>query len=155
LQGGGFQFLAGRFPCKNNMKNFVLELPAETEQEIQNKILQYLSLKNIVAWRNNTGAMTKQNKKTHKIYFVRFGVKGQSDITGILPDGRRLEIEVKKPGYLKHLSKKKRWHLEEQQTYQDMINKNNGLAFCALCVEDVDAGLAGKGKEIYRASWDI
>ena len=42
-------------------------------------------------WRNNVGA-AKDGKR-----FVRFGLPGSADITGILADGRRLEIEVKGP----------------------------------------------------------
>lgn len=43
-------------------------------------------------WRSNTGvARTLDDDRV-----VRFGVRGAADITGILADGRRLEIEVKR-----------------------------------------------------------
>lgn len=44
------------------------------------------------AWRNNVGAARDRGR------FVRFGLPGSADITGIFDDGRRLEIEVKAAG---------------------------------------------------------
>jgi hypothetical protein len=42
-------------------------------------------------WRANTGAAEVHGR------FVRFGVKGQADLSGLLRSGRRVEIETKAP----------------------------------------------------------
>ena len=67
------------------------------EAEIQRAILQFLGAHRVLAYRSNTGAVTAT---THggRSRFVRFGVRGMPDITGVLPGGRALYIEVKAPG---------------------------------------------------------
>ncbi|MFH1603891.1 MAG: hypothetical protein ABIH03_08290 [Pseudomonadota bacterium] len=50
----------------------------------------------LFAWRNNTGAM--RGSYRGKPWFVHFGAKGSGDILGILPNGRFMSIECKKPG---------------------------------------------------------
>ena len=52
--------------------------------------LEYLQLKRIFAWRNNSGGM-KVGKR-----FLRFGMPGSPDIIGIV-DGCFLAIETKAP----------------------------------------------------------
>ena len=53
--------------------------------------LQYLKLKHIVCWRNNTGAT-----KTEKGGFIRFGATGSPDIFAVLrPNGQLVNIECK------------------------------------------------------------
>jgi len=59
-----------------------------TETNIQRQILDYLARVGVMAWRNNTGRRGG----------VQFGAKGSPDILGVLPGGRALGIEVKKPG---------------------------------------------------------
>ena len=54
--------------------------------------LQYLELRGIYHWRNNTGAVQIAPGR-----FMRFGKKGSSDILGILPGGRLLCVECKAP----------------------------------------------------------
>ena len=63
------------------------------EQQIQSVILDVLKRHPKVAWahRMNVGA-TKIGGR-----FIRFGLPGMCDITGQLKDGRRLEVEVKRP----------------------------------------------------------
>lgn len=51
--------------------------------------LEYLNLRNIHAWRNNSGAV-KSGKR-----FIKFGQVGSPDILGILPYGRLLCVECK------------------------------------------------------------
>ena len=88
------------------------------ENEIQKQILKTLESMGIFAWRNNTGGRGK----------LRFGIKGQADITGILNGGRRLEIEVK--GLGGKISK-------EQYFFLETINRFGGLAFVARSVDDL------------------
>ncbi len=63
------------------------------ETKIVGECLKLLKLRGIFAWRNNTGGVYTKSGG-----FYRFGMPGQADITGLLPDGRRLEVEVKRPG---------------------------------------------------------
>ena len=88
------------------------------EQDIQNSILNYLQAKGIFCWRNSVGGTQKK----------RYGLKGSADITGLLKNGRRLEIEVKsEKGKLS----------KEQKEFLEMINLNNGLAMVVRSLDDV------------------
>ena len=78
------------------------------------------------AWRNNAGAAMVKDQ------FVRFGVKGQADISGIMSDGRRLEIECKAEG--KKQSK-------DQIAFMEMIRAHRGLYILAYNFQDVINGL--------------
>lgn len=66
----------------------------------------------------------------------KFSLKGVSDIVGILPGGRFLAIEVKRPG-------NERGVTLEQRAFIDRINKSGGLAFVATSISDVRARLEG------------
>jgi hypothetical protein len=77
-------------------------------------------------WRNNTGVARIGRR------VVRFGVPGQADLTGILPDGRRLEIEVKSADGRQ---------TEEQRNYQSMIERFGGVYVLARSVDDVTSAL--------------
>lgn len=76
----------------------------------------------IRAWRQNTGAFKSESGS-----FVRFGVVGQGDISGIIgPHGRRLEIEVKVLGGKQS---------KHQKSFQEMIQKMGGLYILAYDFE--------------------
>jgi hypothetical protein len=60
------------------------------ESDVLRQCLEYLAVKGIFAWRNNTGAAQVDGKR-----FVRFGIKGSPDILGVMPDGRMLCVECK------------------------------------------------------------
>lgn len=62
------------------------------ESEIQNSILEYLTIKKIFHYRNNSGALPTKNGG-----FVRFGVAGSPDIVVVGDDGRYIGLEVKTP----------------------------------------------------------
>ena len=98
------------------------------EKDIQRAILDYLALfpQKCFAWRANTGAMKIDNRH------VRFGIKGAADITGVLAGGRRLEIEVKRPG------RKPDMH---QRAFGESITRLGGLYLVATSVDDVRAVL--------------
>jgi hypothetical protein len=59
------------------------------EAPVLHDCLAYLRRQGIVAWRQNSGTAWIGGQP------VAFGYPGAGDITGILPDGRRLEIECK------------------------------------------------------------
>jgi len=103
-------------------------LQSEKEQSIQHAILDYLALMRIVAWKNSNVGI--YNKKTRS--FIPSHTRGVSDILGILPTGRFLAIEVKRP---------KQKPTEEQQLFLDTINENGGLAFVAHSIDDVEDNL--------------
>lgn len=96
------------------------------ENLLKNQIMQYLRLKRIFAWRQNTGAFIMQDKGRKR--FIRCGIAGLSDIIGILPGGKFLAIELKVPGG--RLTK-------AQKNFLEMIRKNNGIAIVAFCLDDV------------------
>lgn len=57
-----------------------------------------------------------------------FGFPGQADLSGILPDGRRLEIEVKSPNGRQS---------KPQKVFQRVIERFGGLYILARNCEDV------------------
>ena len=93
------------------------------EKTIQNEILRtFGTLSSLRLWRANTGVARIGTR------VVRFGIPGQADLTGILPDGRRLEIEVKSPTGRQSSA---------QKAYERMIKRFNGVYILARSVEDV------------------
>ena len=78
------------------------------ENVVQNNIAEYLKLKNIYHWRNNTGRRGR----------VSYGKIGSADFLGLLPNGIFLAVEVKAPG--EKLSK-------DQKIFQKEIEDNNGV----------------------------
>ena len=98
------------------------------ELEIQNAILrEFGTRRDLRIWRANCGVARIGNR------VIRFGVPGQADLTGILPGGRRLEIEAKAP---------EGRQTEEQRNYQRMIERFGGVYVLARSVEDVRRALA-------------
>ncbi len=77
-------------------------------------------------WRANVGAARIGGR------VVRFGITGQADLTGILPDGKRLEIEVKSPTGCQ---------TPAQRAFEAMIEKFNGMYVLARSTDDVRRAL--------------
>ena len=98
------------------------------EQDIQRQILDFLRFKGIYCWKNSTVGIF--NPKTGG--YIPSHAKGVSDILGILPGGRFLAIEVKRPGGRPS---------EHQVQFLQEINGRRGLAFIAYSVEDVERQL--------------
>ena len=90
------------------------------ENDIRNLILEWLNLQSgVTCWRQNTGFHVFEHKGKKRA--VRYGQPGQSDISGImLPSGRRIEIEVKRPGNKP---------TEDQKAWMAMIREHGGIAF--------------------------
>lgn len=65
---------------------------AKPETKIVHDCMLVLQTHHIFAWRNNTGATWMNGRP------VFYGLKGSSDIIGLLPDGRFLAVEVKSSG---------------------------------------------------------
>jgi len=105
-----------------------------TETDLVRTCLQYLDLKGIYAWRNNTGAAKAQYKGRKR--YIRYGLKGSSDILGLLPDGRFLAIECKMKG--KYPSK-------EQRAFLERIKESNGVALLVREIDDLIRALEEQG----------
>jgi hypothetical protein len=104
-----------------------------SEKAIQNDILRaFGTLPVIRLWRANVGVARVGTR------VIRFGIPGQADLTGILPDGRRLEIEVKS------LTGRQ---TPEQVAFQNMIERFNGIYILARSTNDVRQRLAALGIE--------
>lgn len=78
------------------------------------KISMGLIYPNVRIWDAATGVYRSYDGSR----VIRVGIDGQADITGILPDGRRLEIEAKTK------DDKQR---ESQKNFQKMIEERNGI----------------------------
>ncbi|MDD5303084.1 MAG: VRR-NUC domain-containing protein [Elusimicrobia bacterium] len=111
------------------------------EGAVLSAILEYLEIRHVFAWRNNTGAVKVEARPGQR--FIRFGKRGSSDILGVLDDGRALAIEVKGP---------KGKATFEQLDFLAEIAKRGGVAFIARSIEDVDRHLfqPGYGRESVR-----
>lgn len=99
-----------------------------SETEIVRAILELLQYKKVFAWRNNSGKHFVQGKS--RGYMIQLGPTGSPDIVGILPDGRFLGIEVKKPG---------KKPTEAQNEFLGRIRNTNGVAFVATSIDDVES----------------
>lgn len=117
------------------------------EKKTQNEILRTFGTKpEMRIWRANVGTAVPVSyvKKIERAVVmgdreealellrtmpvIQFGVKGQADLTGILPGGRRLEIEVKSETGRQR---------KEQKVFGDMINRKGGVYIVAKSVGDV------------------
>lgn len=121
-------------PSLAGLRKNQLSLPA-TESEILTGILGYLQAMRIIAWRQNTGAV-KFKSDSGRDRFTRFGFPGCPDVLGILPGGRGLYIEVKKPGGRVRPA---------QQAFIDAAVRAGALAFVAYSMDEVDARLRKEG----------
>lgn len=99
------------------------------EHHLQQAILLALGKrKDLRLWRQNGGVATSEDGSR----WVRFGIPGCADLSGVLADGRRLEIEVKRPGG--QLS-------DQQRAFQAMIERFNGVYIVARSVDEALAGV--------------
>ena len=104
------------------------------EKRIQNSILREFGTRtDMRLWRNNVGQATFGGQS------VQFGVKGQADLSGLAPSGRRLEVEVKT------------WEGKQstdQFNFEKMIKRFNGIYILARSIDDVYHGLRKAGENI-------
>ncbi len=99
------------------------------EKAVQNAILrEFGTRRDMRLWRANVGVARIGGPRGAGGRIVRFGLPGQADLTGILPGGLRLEIEVKGAAGRQ---------TEEQRAFQRMIERFGGVYVLARSVEDV------------------
>jgi hypothetical protein len=97
------------------------------ENRVKRECLDYLKLRHIKAWSNPSGAVRIRPGK-----FMSFGLKGSSDILGLLPGGRFLAVECKAPdGRLS----------PEQREFLADIKALGGLAIVARSYRDIEEAL--------------
>lgn len=95
------------------------------EKDIQRSILDYLALKRVFHWRNNTGAFKgEHNGKTR---FVKYGTLGSPDIFA-LHKGILYGIEVKRPGGKQ---------TEGQRLFEFDMTQNGGVYRIAQSIDDI------------------
>lgn len=104
--------------------------PSQSERDIQASILAaFAGDTRLRLWRSNSG--TARSPAGDR--FVRFGVPGQGDLSGILQGGRRLEIEVKSASGRQS---------QQQLNFMEMIRRYGGLYVLARSVDEAVRGVA-------------
>jgi hypothetical protein len=101
------------------------------ENKVKNEVMRYLKLRHIKAWSNPSGAVRIRPGK-----FMSFGLKGSSDILGLLPGGRFLAVECK--------AEHGRLSPEQRQFLAD-VKALGGLAVVAKSWRDIEAALMEAG----------
>lgn len=96
--------------------------PKPKESEIQRAILDYLELRGIFHYRNNSGAFKRDDG-----HFYRFGAKGSPDIVCVV-NGQYVGIEVKAPGGKQS---------EHQKEFQRRLKEAGGRYILAFTVDDL------------------
>jgi hypothetical protein len=100
----------------------------ELHEKLVNEILATFGSNNgIRIWKNNTGMAFQRGRP------IKFGLKGSSDIIGILSDGTFLAIECKTG---------KARQSQHQKNFQKMIEQFGGIYILARSLNDVERGLA-------------
>jgi hypothetical protein len=97
-----------------------------SEHEIQSAILEWLDLKGIFSYRQNTGAAKLKGQ------WVKFGVRGAPDIIAV-KNGRFIGIEVKKPGGIQSTA---------QASFAWNLIGAGGYYILAYSLDDVISGFA-------------
>jgi hypothetical protein len=94
---------------------------------LQNQIILALNNTKLCrVWSQPTGAAYREEK------LIKYGLMGCADITGLMIDGRRLEVEVKTG---------KAMQSEQQKLFERMILSKGGIYFVARSVEDALSSL--------------
>ena len=94
-----------------------------THTDLVNACLLELSARGVLAWSNRTGAHQIEDR------FIRFGLKGSSDILAVVPPiGRLLAVECKTG---------KGRQRKEQRAFQRAVNRAGGLYVVARSVDDL------------------
>lgn len=102
----------------------------QSEKDIENQILEYLSLKNIFAFKVEKTGIYDPTKGVFRKKKSKYNINGISDILGILPNGKFIAIEVKSKYGILSL---------EQSLFLSAIKNNGGFGFVARSVNDVES----------------
>ena len=102
-----------------------------SETQLVGACLLVLHLHKVFAWRNNTGGFKKNG------HFYRFGLVGSSDILGVLPEGRFLAVECKRPGNRP---------TPAQDDFLKQVREKGGLALVVYEAQELNEWLQGYSK---------
>lgn len=97
--------------------------------ELDRVALEWLLLRGVPAWRNNTGAYMRGKA------FIRYGMKGSSDILGILPPSGRFLAAEGKQEYEKVSV--------PQQQFLEAGNEAGGLGFVFRSLDELIESVSG------------
>jgi hypothetical protein len=108
---------------------------AASETALVATVLDYLAVRQVFCWRsNNVG--TRRTARDGRQFWHFTGLRGVSDIVGVLEGGRLLAIEVKRPGG--KLTDEQSWFIDE-------VNRRGGLALVIRDVGQLDQALRAEG----------
>ena len=113
-----------------------------TEKQLENDILDYLNACGVFCWKNQSVGVYDPSKRVYRKAKGKHHINGVSDIIGVLPDGKALFIEVKKP--VKNPRTNERlFNLasDSQQTFIFNAKMNNAIAFVADRIQVVQSHL--------------
>lgn len=99
------------------------------ESALVRAVLDYLTLRGVCHWRNNSGALKVGNR------LVRFGTPGSADILAVLAGGRLLAIECKRRGQSLR---------QAQRAWLAAVEQAGGIACVARSLDDVMAVVEGE-----------
>ena len=108
------------------------------ESTVLSACLNWLNVHGYFVWRNNTGAIATERR------FFRYGHPGSADILGILPDGRFLAVECKRPLGPRGGDGGSR-QTDEQIKFQRAVESNNGVYLLVRSLDDLIDGMKQKG----------
>lgn len=107
------------------------------EKDVQASIMQWLRLQGAFPIRLNSGAFAGEYKGRRR--FVKFNSEpGCSDIIAVLPGGRLLACEVKRPGWKFRPSDH---HEQEQASFLEAVRRRGGVGIFATSIEDVERAI--------------
>jgi hypothetical protein len=95
------------------------------ESDVQRSILEYLQIKRVFHFRNNSGAVVSTYKGKNR--FFHFGAIGSPDIICVIK-GQFVGIEVKRSGGKQN---------ENQINFQKDLEKAGGIYILAYSLDDV------------------
>jgi hypothetical protein len=96
---------------------------------VLHQVLRWLEHRGIYAWRNSVGAYRIEGR------WIQYGLKGSSDVLGILADGRLLAVECKTDrGRLSF----------EQERFLKAVRDRGGCAIVARHIDDLEEALGNQ-----------
>ena len=113
-------------------RTYGLKAPRETH--LVRACLDYLRLRGVYCWRQNSGAAVFGQGKARRFVRMTRGVQGVSDILGILPGGRFVAVEAKMPGNRP---------TPDQAAFLDAVRAQGGVALVVTDVAELAAELVG------------
>jgi hypothetical protein len=105
-----------------------------TEKDIQNTIIDYLRIRGIFCWQNDSVGIYDPVKKVYRKNSGKYKIPGVSDILGIYKS-KPLAIEVKTA---------KGKTTQSQDLFLERFQAEGGIAFVARSIKDVEWELFSK-----------